>query len=255
MTRAKPPTTVRNWMCTALAGVMILVGAEPIRADENASNPLAAVNNTDLRYQQFDLGSGTKHDVFVDGAYMFRPDLKFKYELHYNSTDITGTDQSDFEKLSFKLIHFPSQRTLASGWGMRTAIGLEWILDLGDTDTGIGPGADQLAPFAGVAFANPNTGLTLIPLVQHFASYSGRTDISQTALRLIALQPFARDYWAKLDLKAPYDWENATWPATAEIQIGYNINQKIALYGDLLVGLGSDRPFDQGFGLGLRFKY
>ena len=98
-------------------------------------------------------------------------------------------------------------------------------------------------------------GLTLIPLVQHFASYNGETDISQTAMRLIALQPFAQDYWAKLDIKAPHNWENATWPATAEIQIGYNFNPTVAVYGDLLFGLGADRPYDNGFGLGLRLKY
>ncbi len=108
---------------------------------------------------------------------------------------------------------------------------------------------------AGVAFANLQTGLTFIPLVQHFESYNGDIDISQTAMRLIALQPFGEDWWAKADLKAPYDWENDAWPASAEIQVGKNLNEKVALYSDLLVGIGGDRTFDQGIGVGLRFKY
>ena len=223
-------------------------------AEENASNPLAAVNNTDIRYQAFDVGNSDRQDAFIDGAYMLRDDLKLKYELRYVSTDVTGKTHSDFEAAVLKAIYFPSQRKLSDTWGMRTAVGLEWTLDLGDTDTGIGSGADTLAPFGGIAFANLETGLTLIPLVQHFESYSG-SDFSTTAARLIALKPFAEHYWVKLDLLVPYDWENDTVPASAEVQVGYNVNKKIALYADLLVGLGNDRPFDKGIGIGLRFKY
>ncbi len=38
-------------------------------AEENASNPLAAVNNVDLRWQYTSADAGDTHDVFVDGAY------------------------------------------------------------------------------------------------------------------------------------------------------------------------------------------
>ncbi|MEQ9692615.1 hypothetical protein [Shimia sp. SDUM112013] len=241
---------------SSLAIVMALGTGVPAVAEENASNPLAAVNNTDFRYQFRDLSGGVdRQSYFIDGAYMLRDDLKLKYELHYNSTDITGTREEDFEKVILKTIYFPSESVLNETWGMRTAIGLEWSLDLGDTAKGTGSGADTLAPFGGVAFANAKTGLTLIPLVQHFESYNGSTDVSQTALRLIALQPFAQDYWAKLDLIVPYDWNNDTVAASAEIQIGYNVSRKLAVYGDLLVGLGHDRSFDSGLGVGLRVKY
>ena len=40
---------------------------------ENASNPLAAVNNTDLRVQYFDLDDADRTDYWVDGAYMLIP--------------------------------------------------------------------------------------------------------------------------------------------------------------------------------------
>ncbi|WP_147235221.1 hypothetical protein [Ruegeria sp. A3M17] len=92
-------------------------------------------------------------------------------------------------------------------------------------------------------------------MVQHFASYNGPTDVSQTAMRLIALQLFGDRYWAKADIKAPYDWENDAWPATAELQIGKNLSPGIALYADVLIGIGTDRPYDQGAGIGLRFNY
>ena len=51
---------------------------------ENASNPLASVTNTDLRFQYIDLTDdlGRVNDLFVDGAFMVNPKLKVKYELH-----------------------------------------------------------------------------------------------------------------------------------------------------------------------------
>lgn len=229
--------------------------SSPVLADENASNPLAAANNTDIRYQAFDLGGSDRQDIFIDGAFMMNDKLKIKYELHYNSTDVTGTRHTNFESGLLKAIYFPSETKLNDTWGVRTAVGLDWTVDLGDATKGIGSGADTLAPFGGAAFANLKTGLTLIPLLQHFESYSGSTDVRTTAARLIALQPFAQVYWAKLDLLVPYDWYTGDVPASAEIQIGYNVNEKIAVYGDLLVGLGNDRPFDKGVGIGLRFKY
>ena len=136
----------------------------------------------------------------------------------------------------------------------RLALGLEWILDLGDADKGIGSEADQIAPLAGIALGFP-TKTMVIPLIQHFMSYSGE-DINTTAFRLIALQPLPAQMWAKLDAKLPVDWENdEAIPATAELQIGRHINEHIALYVDGLVGLGGDKPYDWGVGTGIRFKY
>ncbi len=225
-------------------------------AEENASNPLAAVNSVDLRYQYFDLGGDAdRQDAFIDGSYMIRPDLKLKYELHYNSTDATGDRENGLEKANAKLIYFPSARPLNETWSMKTAVGLEWIVDFGDVTKGIGTESDQLAPLVGAAFSNKNTGLTLLPLIQHFESYNGPTEVSQTALRLIAIQPFAQNWWVKGDLKVPYDWEGAAWPASAEVQVGYNVNNGVAVYTDLLLGIGSDRTYHQGFGFGLRFNY
>lgn len=224
------------------------------RGEENASNPLAAVNNTDIRWQGFSSSAGRRNDYYVDGAYMITPLLKFKYELHYNDNDFTGKTQTGFEKASFKGIYFPSQTLLNEHWGAKSAIGLEWILDLGDPGKAIGTGADQLAPLAGVAFSHIPSGLTLIPLVQHFTSYNGPA-INSTAARLIALQPFGEGYWAKADIKVPYDWVNTNWPATAEVQLGYNFNKTTAIYVDGLLGIGSARPYDAGLGFGLRFKY
>lgn len=224
--------------------------------EENASNPLAAVNSVDLRYQYFDLdGNADKQDAFIDGSYMLRPDLKIKYELHYNSTDVTGDRENGLEKANAKLIYFPSARALNDTWAMKTAVGLEWIVDFGDVSQGIGTESDQLAPLIGAAFSNKVTGLTLLPLIQHFESYNGPTDVSQTALRLIAIQSFAQNWWVKGDLKVPYDWEGEAWPASAEVQVGYNLSEKMAVYTDLIFGIGSDRLYDQGIGFGLRFNY
>jgi hypothetical protein len=59
-------------------------------SEENASNPLAKVKNTDLRYQYLDLDDGRVNDFFIDGAFMALDSLKIKYEVHYWETDISG---------------------------------------------------------------------------------------------------------------------------------------------------------------------
>ena len=224
-------------------------------AEENASNPLAAVNNVDLRWQYTSADAFDRHDVFVDASHMMLPKLKLKYEVHYNFTDVTGSDENDLEKLVIRPIYFPYQSKLNEAWGIKAALGFDWIVEFDNEDKGIGVGADQIAPLVGAAFIQFSSGLVLIPLAQHFASYSGDTDVNMTAARLIVLQPFGEGYWAKLDAKVPYDWENDRWPVSAEIQVGYNFGPSWAIFADGLVGIGNDRPFDAGVGIGLRFKY
>ncbi len=237
----------------AILGITVFAGTAV--AEENASNPLAAVNNVDLRWQFTSADAGDTHDVFVDGAYMVLPELKLKFELHYNFTDVTGSDENDFEKLVIKPIYFPFQTKLNDNWGLRAAVGFDWIVEFDNEDKGIGVGAEQIAPLVGVALSNSSSGLVLIPLAQHFISYNGDTDVSQTSARLIAIKPFGEGYWAKLDAKIPYDWENDEWPVSAEVQVGYNLGPSWAVYAEGLVGIGSDRPYDAGAGIGLRFKF
>jgi len=227
-------------------------GATEESVEENASNPLAKVKNTDLRYQYLDMDGGHVNDVFIDGAFMALDSLKIKYELHYWETDLTGTSENNLESSTIKAIYFPTE----GAWGevtYRVALGLDWIVDLGDQEKGIGSGSDQLAPFAGLAMGVG--GVTLIPLVQQFLEYSGE-NVNTTAFRLIALKPLPNKMWIKLDAKAPIDWEhdNAI-PATAELQLGKSINKNVGLYLDCLLGIGSDKPYDWGLGTGIRFSY
>ena len=86
--------------------ISVTVFSNMVSAGENASNPLAAVNNTDLKWKYTSASGSYNHDVYVEGSYMVLPKLKLKYELHYNFTDVTGTDQHDFEKVVIKPI-FP----------------------------------------------------------------------------------------------------------------------------------------------------
>jgi hypothetical protein len=239
----------------AIAPVMLVASGIAAAAEENASNPLAAVNNVDLRWQYTSSDQGDKHDVYIDGAYMLMPVLKLKFELHYNFTDVTGSDENDFEKVVIKPIYFPFQTKLNDSWGLRTAVGLDAVIEFGNEDKGIGVGSDQIAPFVGVAFSNLPSGLVLIPLAQHFTSINGDPDVNQTSARLIALKPFGGRYWAKLDAKIPYDWENERWPISGELQLGYNLSPSWAVYADGLVGIGDDRPYDIGAGVGVRFKF
>jgi hypothetical protein len=219
---------------------------------ENASNPLAAVNNTDLRIQHFDLDDSDRNDYIVEGSYMLNPKLKLKYELHYWDTDVTGVGENDFESFHLKPIYFPTEGKLGA-WNYRTAIGAEWIAGFGNEDKGIGTGSDQIAPLAGLALVKGDT--VLVPLVQHFISYDG-PDVNTTAFRLIAIQSLPNNFWGKLDAKVPVDWEhdNAI-PATAEVQLGKMFTSSFGLYVDGLVGLGGDKLYDWGVGLGMRFNY
>lgn len=222
-------------------------------AEENASNPLALVNYTDLRLRYYELADGKdRTDYAIEGAYLVTPEFKVIYELHYWDTDITGSDENDFESMRVKALYFPKDGMVGS-WKYRMAVGAEWIQDFGNEARGIGTGSDQIAPLAGIALM-PGGGLVLIPLVQHFMEYDG-PDVSITALRLIAIQPLPHKFWAKLDARVPFDWENDTIPASIEIQLGKTITSRMSTYVDGLFGIGGDRPYEWGVGLGLRFSY
>ena len=155
-----------------VTAVGLVTGNISVCGAENASNPLASVNNTDTRYQYFDLDGSDRSDYWVDGAYMLTPKLKLKYELHYWDTDVTGSNESGFEEFRLKPIYFPTQGEWGS-WKYKLAVGAEWIVGFGNEDEGIGTGSDQIAPLAGLALVKGDT--VLVPLVQHFLSYDGRT--------------------------------------------------------------------------------
>ncbi|MEH6579477.1 MAG: hypothetical protein V7731_20615 [Amphritea sp.] len=244
---------IPQWSGYAL-GLMLVTGINPAYG-ENASNPLAVVNNTDVRLQYFDLDGPERYDFFVvDGAYMLNPKLKLKYELHYWDTDVTGSSESDWESLHVKPIYFPEKMVGQLGtWKYKTAIGGELIIDFGNEEKGIGSGSDQIAPLVGVAMMRGST--VLVPLVQHFVEFDG-PDVNTTAFRLIAIQSFADKVWGKLDAKVPVDWENDNEiPATVEVQLGKMFSPSFGTYVDGLVGIGGDKPYDWGVGVGVRFSY
>ncbi len=233
---------------------LALFAASPCLAEGNASNPLAKVKNTDVRIQYFDNTDGSdRWDLWVaDGAFMATDRLKIKYEVHYWKTDITGSNEHALSSVHIKPIYFPKQGTLG-GWEYSLAVGGEWIKDFNNIGEGIGFGGDQIAPLVGLALSKQ--GWVFIPLLQHFVSYSG-DDINQTAFRLIAIQSLPMKTWLKYDLKVPIDWEhdNAI-PATVELQLGKMFTKKLGAYADVLAGIGHDRPYDWGVGVGARFVY
>ena len=230
------------------------VAQEELEAEDNPSNPLSKARNTDLRVQYFDLGNGADRTSYnVEGGMMINPSLKLKYEARYWSTNVTGGREHGLEVGSLKGIYFAKDRQWEA-WELRPAIGLEWIYDFGNEDKGIGGGSDILSPFLGLAFTH-KSGLSLTPLVQHFTEYSGNK-VELTAFRLIGIKPLDAGYWLKLDAKVPVDWENdRAIPASAEIQLGRMFDQRFGGYLDGFVGLGDDRPYDWGIGVGLRYIY
>ncbi len=245
---------------TALAfAMMILIittftlTGSALASENNPSNPLANVSNTDVRSKYYDLGdSNHRYDTYLDGSYSLGAKAKLKYELHYWETDVTGTSEKDWESLHLKLIAFPKKGKLGD-WKYGLAVGLEWIEDFDNTDKGIGGGSDQLAPLVGVSLV-PKPGTTLVPLLQQFLSYDG-PNVNTTAARLIGLQTLPKQFWAKMDLIVPFDWTHNTIPATLELELGKMFSSSFGTYLDIELGIGSDRPYDGGAGLGLRYKY
>ena len=237
-----------------MVALMLAIGTTRAYGEENASNPLAAVSNTDLRAQYFDLDGPERRDYWVDGASMLTPKLKLKYEIHYWDTDVTGSSESDWESLHLKPIYFPETMVGKLGsWKYKVAIGGELILDAGNEDKGIGSGSDQIGPLVGVAMVRENT--VLVPLVQHFSSYDG-PDVNTTSFRLIGIQSFEGNVWGKADAKVPVEWENDNEiPSTFELQVGKMFSPSFGTYVDGLFGVGGDKPYDWGIGIGARFNY
>ena len=236
------------------AGLVLVLASAHAFAQENASNPLAAVSNVDLRAQYFDLEGPERRDYYVDGAHMLTPNLKFKYELHYWNTDVTGSSESDWESLHLKPIYFPETMVGELGaWKYKVAIGGELVLDAGNEDKGIGSGSDQVAPLFGLAFVRDNT--VLVPIVQHFVEIDG-PEVNTTSFRLIAIQSYENNLWGKLDAKVPVDWENDNEiAASVEVQLGKMYSPAFGTYVDALFGIGSDKPYDWGIGVGARLNY
>ena len=44
------------------------------------------------------------------------------------------------------------QSKLNEAWGIKAALGFDWIVEFDNEDKGIGVGADQIAPLVGAAF-------------------------------------------------------------------------------------------------------
>ena len=228
--------------------------ADEQERQENPSNPLSAVSNLDVRAQYLDLGDDfERHKYSLEGATMLNPKFKLKVELHYWETDVTGSSEHDWEKLLVKPILFPKE----GAWGdlkYRLAVGLEWVHDFDNEDKGIGWGSSTLAPFVGLALAISEK-TTLIPLLQHDLSYDGNS-VNMTSLRLIGMHSLPQQMWLKLDAKMPIDWQHdEEIPASVELQWGKMFTKKYGAFIDGLVGVGGDRPYDYGVGIGLRTMF
>lgn len=76
-----------------------------------------------------------------------------------------------------------------------------------------------------------------------------------TAARLIGLWKFTAGYWGKLDAKLPYDWNEEEASAEVEVQLGRMFTPQFGLYLEGLAGIGNDRGYNWGAGLGIRFIY
>ena len=115
-----------------IAVCLMAFSSAELAAQENASNPLAAVDGIDARFQYFDLSGPDLYDLWADGSWMISPKMKLKYELHYQQTDVSGSTERDWESLHLKPIFFPENWKGKIGeWKYKVAIGGEAIIDFG----------------------------------------------------------------------------------------------------------------------------
>ena len=228
----------------------------------NASDPTASVNYTDIRFQSFDLygdASDRERDRFaIEGAYIPAEGHKFTYELNYRDTDVSGSDESDFESLKLKYNHLkPGQ--LSGGTKDKRALGVELIQDLGEVEDGTGSGTDQIAPLFGYGWVLDERSF-VVTLVQYFHSYeeeSGVEEVRQTAPRLIWIYSLPDiKGWFKLDNKFSIDHEDDNHSSNIiEMQLGKMFTPRIGAYVDVLVNNAGVRQYDDGIGIGLRMTY
>ena len=225
----------------------------------NASDPTAAVNYVDFRFQAFDLDDSRDRDRYaVEGAYIITPEHKLTYEINYWETDITGKNESGLESVKGKYIHL-MPRMLSGGLKYKLALGTEVILDQGDVDDGIGTGTDQIAPLfgAGWLFSERNF---LITLVQYFHSVSEDDNAEKvriTGPRLIWIHkiPSIRG-WLKVDEKFAIDHEDDNHTSNIiEIQLGRMFTPSIGGYVEYLNNNAGVRTYDDGLGVGLRITF
>lgn len=222
---------------------------------ENASNPLSIVNYTDVRYQYQTGDREDKNRIYIDGALIATPKLKIKYGLSYSQTDRSGEDEADFENLTIRPAYFGFDGNLSEKWYFRSVVGFEWTYDFGNDDKGIGIGSDSIGPLIGVGLANLETGVTAAAILQHTRSYNGSSDINASTLSITGVRQFRKDGWVSSNLVIVRDWEYDAWRPSFSLQAGYNFDKGKAIYIDGMAGVGQDRLFDAGAGIGLRFYY
>jgi len=225
----------------------------------NASDPTAAINYVDFRFQAFDLDDSRNRDRYaVEGAYVITPEHKITYEINYWETDITGKDESGLESVKSKYIYL-QPRMLSSGLKYKLAIGTEVILDQGDVDEGIGTGTDQIAPLfgAGWLFSERNFFITLVQYFHSVSEDDGAEKVRVTGPRFIWIHkiPSIRG-WLKVDNKFAIDHEDDNHTSNIiEIQLGRMFTPSIGAYVEYLNNNAGVRAYDDGIGVGLRIAF
>lgn len=223
-----------------------------------ASNPLSTTSSIDLKWTRLNTKDGADTDNYwIKGSWGFSKSAKLSYEITYAEThNPDGTRQTGIDNLSLKPIFFLNKGTIGD-WKYGTAAGLEVVFDFAKVDPstgtikGYGTGSDLISPLFGVSLSKGNT--TLVPLVQHYWSFSG-PDVNTTGARLIAIQKFGQGWWTKGDIIAPYDWNTSSVFGTAELELGKMITGNIGIYGSLITGF-ADSALDNGGSINIRFVF
>lgn len=233
---------------------------EAAAAGADASNPTAVVNYQDLRYRYFDIDPGAEKMSFdTEGAYMPHPRFKVTNELRLVYTDKTGSWSTDFEVLKLQGLFLTDGQPF--GIKAKYALGLEWLMDLGNLEDGTGSGSDQIAPLAGIGWM-PTESDSIVTLVQYFYSYDthdGGSKVRKTGPRLIYVRTLpAIVGWFKADYKGEIDHQDdEDYSSTLELQLGTMFTERLGAYIEGFLGdtVFSSDQYNYSMGLGIRYTY
>ena len=226
-----------------------------VRTLENASNPLSIVNFTDVRYHYQTSDIEDKNRLFIEGALVATSRLKIIYDISYSQTDRSGEDEADFETLAISPVYYGFDGKLSEKWYFRSNFGFDWTYDFGNEDKGIGSGADSIGPRIGFGLTNLESAVTVAAILQHTQSYNGSSDIEASTLSITSIRQFRKAGWISSNVVIIRDWEYNAWRSSLSLQAGYSFDNGKAIYVNGMAGIGRDRLFDVGAGLGLRFYY
>ncbi|MFQ5582864.1 MAG: hypothetical protein ACE5GL_00320 [Calditrichia bacterium] len=136
------------------------------------------------------------------------------------------------------------------------ALGLKFLMDTGNVETGTGFGQNITSPYLAVSLY-PAEGILIAPIIQDFLSLEkdeeGR-DLHQISLRIKSTATFSQGIWITLTPELILDLKNERenlWALRSSL--GKMINKEVGFSADFLSHLAGEKRFNYIAGISLRY--